>query len=361
MFAAVAVPAPAFDFAAVATVVATIVVAAAIAAPFVAIAATAAVAAAVVAIAIVLTSSVVVAANVVTAAAAAVASDITSCCFYKRKIPSASPPLPFSSEHQWLQFDLGPPARITGVVTRGQGDKPRRFVTSYTLSYSNDSSTWHPYKEEANNLDPRVFRGNSDASSERRHFLSHPVTARFLRVHPVTWHRRIGMRAAVIGCPHRGPGCQPGFMQVNRGAPCGEGGIFYYFFLGVIVVVAFATFNSTAVDPSFTTRYVRRCYENKVSLLQLSSQKRRRQKGDSTVAIGSPSFLLSLFRVSTSASVYTHRDGPTFFLPEVNSLFRVSIVAFLYPPTRTSCDTKNARSQSFYPPIKSSRSRNPRK
>ncbi len=116
------------------------------------------------------------------------------------------------------------------MVTRGQGDKPRRFVTSYTLSYSNDSSTWHPYKEEANNLDPRVFRGNSDASSERRHFLSHPVTARFLRVHPVTWHRRIGMRAAVIGCPHRGPGCQPGFMQVNRGAPCGEGGIFYYFF-----------------------------------------------------------------------------------------------------------------------------------
>ncbi len=125
------------------------------------------------------------------------------------------------TENQWLQFDLGPPTKITGVVTRGQGDKRQRFVTSYTLSYSNDSSVWFPYRDD-NHLEAKVFSGNMDAATERRHYLNDPVTARFVRIHPVSWHRRIGMRAAVIGCPHTGPGCGRGFMQVNEGAPCGK-------------------------------------------------------------------------------------------------------------------------------------------
>merc|ERR1711997_228368 len=49
------------------------------------------------------------------------------------------------SDHEWLQFDLGPPTMITGLITRGQGDK-KRYVTSYTMSYSNDTSNWHFYK-----------------------------------------------------------------------------------------------------------------------------------------------------------------------------------------------------------------------
>lgn len=121
-------------------------------------------------------------------------------------------------EHQWLQFDLGPPTLITGAVTRGQGDK-RRFVTSYSLSYSNDSSVWYFYKD-ANHLEAKAFGGNLDSGTERRHYLNEPVVARYVRLHPLAWHKRIGMRAAVLGCPHRG-GCGEGFMQVNRGAACG--------------------------------------------------------------------------------------------------------------------------------------------
>ncbi len=125
------------------------------------------------------------------------------------------------NRHQWLQFDLGPPHRITGLATRGRGDKRRSFVTSYSVSYSNDSSVWFFYKD-ANHLEPKVFGGNADSSTERRHYLNRPVTARFVRVHPISWNRRIGLRAAVLGCPHRGPGCGDGFMQVNQGAPCGK-------------------------------------------------------------------------------------------------------------------------------------------
>ena len=61
-------------------------------------------------------------------------------------------------DHEWLQFDLGPPTMITGLITRGQGDK-KRYVTSYTMSYSNDTSNWHFYKD-ANHLESKVRQMN---------------------------------------------------------------------------------------------------------------------------------------------------------------------------------------------------------
>ena len=50
---------------------------------------------------------------------------------------------------QWLQFDIGPPTLVTGVVTKGRGDgRKKHWVTEYRLSYSNDSRLWHFYKDE---------------------------------------------------------------------------------------------------------------------------------------------------------------------------------------------------------------------
>lgn len=62
---------------------------------------------------------------------------------------------------QWIQYDLGPPRQITGVVTRGHGgweSKQRHhvsWVSSYTLSYSNDTLLWFSYRD-GNHLDPKV-------------------------------------------------------------------------------------------------------------------------------------------------------------------------------------------------------------
>jgi len=50
------------------------------------------------------------------------------------------------SDHQWLQFDVGPPKLVAGVVTKGRGDK-KQWVTRYRLSYSNDSLQWHFYSD----------------------------------------------------------------------------------------------------------------------------------------------------------------------------------------------------------------------
>jgi len=48
------------------------------------------------------------------------------------------------------------------------------------------------------------FGGNVDKHLERVHYLNSPFVARYIRFHPVDWHRHISMRAGVIGCPHRG-------------------------------------------------------------------------------------------------------------------------------------------------------------
>ena len=58
--------------------------------------------------------------------------------------------------NQWLQFDFGPPRKVTGILTLGRGDgRRKRFVTQYSLSYSNNSVVWHFYKDD-NHLDPKV-------------------------------------------------------------------------------------------------------------------------------------------------------------------------------------------------------------
>ena len=69
------------------------------------------------------------------------------------------------SDHQWLQMDLGPATLVNGIVTRGRGDK-KNWVTSYSLSYSNDTQIWFYYKD-ANHLEAKV--ANSTAQSQNFH------------------------------------------------------------------------------------------------------------------------------------------------------------------------------------------------
>jgi len=48
------------------------------------------------------------------------------------------------------------------------------------------------------------FGGNSDRNTARYHYFSSPFVARYIRFHPVEWHKHIGMRAGLIGCPRYG-------------------------------------------------------------------------------------------------------------------------------------------------------------
>uniref|UniRef100_A0A4Q8K6Y4 U47-Liphistoxin-Lth1b_1 n=1 Tax=Liphistius thaleban TaxID=1905330 RepID=A0A4Q8K6Y4_9ARAC len=109
-----------------------------------------------------------------------------------------------TNANQWLQVDLGPPTLVTGMVTKGRGDgRHRHWVTSYTVTYSNDSLVWYYYRD-GNQRELKEFGGNMDQNTDRRHYLNQPFVARYIRFQPIKWKKRVSMRIGVIGCPHTG-------------------------------------------------------------------------------------------------------------------------------------------------------------
>ena len=53
-------------------------------------------------------------------------------------------------------------------------------------------------------FNPKVFQGNVDKNSIVHHDFAPFIVARFLRVHPKTWHNYISMRIEIYGCIWKG-------------------------------------------------------------------------------------------------------------------------------------------------------------
>ncbi|CAB4026958.1 Hypothetical predicted protein [Paramuricea clavata] len=98
--------------------------------------------------------------------------------------------------NQWLQIHFKRLTAIVGVSTQGRAGLTQ-FVKSYTLSYSQDGSTFQSYT--SNGL-LKVFTGNSDTDTVVDHSLPTAIIAKYIRVHPKTWHGHISMRVEFNGC-----------------------------------------------------------------------------------------------------------------------------------------------------------------
>ncbi|XP_030841953.1 uncharacterized protein LOC115924199 [Strongylocentrotus purpuratus] len=103
-----------------------------------------------------------------------------------------------SDVNQWIQVDLRVAFEVTGVITQGRNSSTfRQWVTSYQISYSIDGKDWTLVKNCEGG--PKIFPGNSDRDSLVENGISPPVTARFIRLQPVTWYIHISMRWELIG------------------------------------------------------------------------------------------------------------------------------------------------------------------
>lgn len=98
---------------------------------------------------------------------------------------------------QFLQIDLGAPTKVTAVATQGRNDYPQ-WVTSYQLGYSSDGSNFERYTVRGF---AKTFSGNRDRDSVVKNTLSVPITARYIRINPRSWHTHISMRVELFGCP----------------------------------------------------------------------------------------------------------------------------------------------------------------
>ncbi|XP_011663055.2 uncharacterized protein LOC589087 [Strongylocentrotus purpuratus] len=98
--------------------------------------------------------------------------------------------------NQWIQVDLRAAFEVTGVITQGRNSHDQ-WVMSYQISYSIDGKDWTLVKNCADGA--KIFPGNSDRDSRVENGISPPVTARFIRLHPVTWGNHISLRWELIG------------------------------------------------------------------------------------------------------------------------------------------------------------------
>lgn len=77
--------------------------------------------------------------------------------------------------NQWIQFDVGPPTLVTGLMTKGRGDGGKKhWVTRFRVSYSNDSAAWFYYKD-ASHLDLKVGWHSLGGHSSEGWLVSHSL------------------------------------------------------------------------------------------------------------------------------------------------------------------------------------------
>ncbi|CAH1255196.1 F5 [Branchiostoma lanceolatum] len=96
---------------------------------------------------------------------------------------------------RWIQVDFKSraPRTVTGIQTQGLWGG---WVTSYTVSYSNDSVDWTMYGGG------QILAGNTNGGNDTiQHDFTPPLVTTFLRVNVQTWNGQIArIRMELLGC-----------------------------------------------------------------------------------------------------------------------------------------------------------------
>ncbi|XP_030848296.1 lactadherin isoform X2 [Strongylocentrotus purpuratus] len=95
--------------------------------------------------------------------------------------------------NQWIQVDLLATYSIVGVATQGRQDYSQ-WVTSFKIACSIDSTTFDTVKDPTNTDTDNIFPGNSDRYTVVYNRFPVPISCRYVRILPYTWHERIALR-----------------------------------------------------------------------------------------------------------------------------------------------------------------------
>nr|XP_056712196.1 discoidin, CUB and LCCL domain-containing protein 1 [Euleptes europaea] len=104
-----------------------------------------------------------------------------------------------SNHRQWLEIDLGERKRITGIRTTGSTMLNFNFyVKTFVVNYKNNSK-WRTYKGILSS-EEKVFEANSNHRDIVRNNFFPPIVARYVRIVPQSWHKKIALKVELIGC-----------------------------------------------------------------------------------------------------------------------------------------------------------------
>ncbi|KAL9955596.1 hypothetical protein ACROYT_G036938 [Oculina patagonica] len=123
---------------------------------------------------------------------------------------------------QWIQVDFGKVAKVTKIGTQGRYNVGQ-WVTKYIVSYSIDGGYFEFQTHKPYNF-PREYIANKDYQSVVVNPLDEPIIARYIRIHPITWHSYISMRFELYGCysgfsTPKPPACMAGLGLENGNIP----------------------------------------------------------------------------------------------------------------------------------------------
>jgi len=93
----------------------------------------------------------------------------------------------------WIQVDFYTFKILTAVATQGRYDQSQ-WVTSYSLSYSNNGNSFTPYQGG------KVFPGNSDRNSVVKHDLNPLIITRYIRLYVKSFSGWSSLRMEYYGC-----------------------------------------------------------------------------------------------------------------------------------------------------------------
>jgi len=107
---------------------------------------------------------------------------------------------------EWIQVEFDSSKTVLAVHTQGRGAEsdPRshHWVQSYTMTYSLDGQKWTTFADNSGGA--KVFAGNVDRDSIVTHswYLEghSPITAKFVRIYPQSYHGVVALRFGIIGC-----------------------------------------------------------------------------------------------------------------------------------------------------------------
>lgn len=124
----------------------------------------------------------------------------------------------------WYTLDAGTSRRIVGVAMKGRGDASQ-WVTSFKVSatLSGEAGSWQPVDNGT------VFTGNSDSHTVIEANFAEPITTRFVRIHPISWHQHMSLRVELRACTGEGRRCGSSLSATSCALlPSSGGGAYSY-------------------------------------------------------------------------------------------------------------------------------------
>jgi len=102
-------------------------------------------------------------------------------------------------QNQWIQVDYEVTKTFYGVVLQGRDNASYQWLTSYRVQYKLNEADSYKFVPDASNA-AAIFPGNFDRNTPVVSTFLQPITARFIRLTPLSYHNYMACRFDMLIC-----------------------------------------------------------------------------------------------------------------------------------------------------------------